>query len=370
MAGPRVRRSFLFGLAVLAASVCASTVSAQTGCESSLARAQALYISGAFDDVEEILEPCVQPGRLSEDNRVWAYRLLALSALQQGRLVEAKLVTLSLLNLRPDYQPDPVLDPPSYADLIHTVRSQLAVARVEEPAEADTSRIRPHPVEPGPIPVLADRPPGPIRIQGRPGRVYPTSPALPYVRVEMGSPARGRRSAPFELSYWSGVASFTGDFYRTFDVDEYLTSDGPRLGMQAAYTPASWLVVGMGVEGGYHSKFPAQRGVDDQPGIRTEALVGMATVDARVRAWSQSLVSPYMSTGVSVIAARMLEEMRYGVGPGVSVGLDLAPTRGLSIFTEASAIFPLPEDAIDNSSRRHGDVFSGFRLGLRSRIGR
>jgi len=351
-------------------SVCSVSIFAQTRCESNVAQAQGLYVSGAFGEVEAMLAPCLQPGQLGDDERVLAHRLLILSALQQGRLIEAKLVALALLNLRPDYEPDPAFDPPSYADLIRTVRSQLAVSQPEERAEVDTSRVHPHSVQLGPIPNLVDRPPGLIRIEGRPGQVYLTSPALPFVPVDIEPPARSRRPGNVELGYWSGVVSFTGDFYRKGALDDYLTSDGPRLGLQSAYVPASWVAIGLTVEGSYHPKFPAQRQVANQPQVRTEAIVGTVAVEARLRAWSRSRVSPYLSTGVSVVAARMLEEMRYGAGPSVGLGVDVAVSEGLSLFTEATAFFPLPEDAIDNSSRRHGDVFSGARLGLRSRIGR
>lgn len=357
-------------IAVVAALGSAMSASAQTACQSSLARAQALYISGEFSEVEEILEPCVQPGRLSEDNRVWAYRLLALAALQQGHLVDAKLVALSLLSLRPGYQPDPVLDPPSYADLIQTVRAQLAVTRLEPPPDADTSRVQPHPVGPGPIPNIVESRPGPIRIEGRPGRVYLTSPLLSYIAVDLDSPARGRRSAPVELGVWSGNVSFVGDFLREDALDGYLTSDGPRGGIQAARALASWMVVGVSVEGSYHPKFPAQRPVDDVPQIRSEAMVGVVTLDARARAWARSPVSPYLSAGVGGVVVRLPEETRYGVGPSAGLGVDWAPSRAVSIFTEVTALFPLPEDAIDTSPRRHGDVFSGFRAGIRTRVGR
>ena len=353
------------------ASVCSLSVSAQTGCEETLTQAQGLYVSGAFSEVEATLEPCLQRGQLGEGDRVLAHRLLILSALQQGRLIEAKLVALALLNLRPDYEPDPAFDPPSYADLIHTVRSQLVVSQPEERADVDTLRVQPHSVQPDPIPNLVDRPPGPIRIEGRPGQVYLTSPALPFIPVDVEPPARSRRPGNVELGYWSGVVSFTGDFYRNDALDDYLTSDGPRLGLQSAYVPASWVAIGLTVEGSYHPKFPAQRPiVGQQAGVRTEAIVASVTVEARLRAWSRSRVSPYLSTGISAVAANMLDEVRYGGGPSVGLGVDVAVSEGLSLFTEATALFPLPEDAIDNSPRRHGDVFSGFRLGLRSRIGR
>ena len=279
-------------------------------------------------------------------------------------------MALSLLNLRPDYQPDPQLDPPPYAELIQTVRSQLAVSRPVEPAEADTSRLHPLQPQAGPIPSIMDRPPGPIRIEGRPGQVYLTSPELPFIPISLGSPDRGRRPGTVELGYWSGMVSFVGDFYREDALDGYLTSDGPRFGMQAAYVPTSWVAVALTVEGSYHHKFPAQRRTETLPSIRTEAIVGSAILDARLRARSRSVVSPYMTLGVGAVAARMLEEMRYGVGPSIGLGLDVAASDGVSLFGEATAMFPLPEDAIDTSSRRHGDVFSGFRVGLRTRVGR
>ncbi|GAB5533886.1 MAG: hypothetical protein Rubg2KO_01350 [Rubricoccaceae bacterium] len=341
------------GLWVLICAASVGSVSSQTECEENLTQAQDLYISGAFTEVEAMLAPCLQPGQLSADNRVLAHRLLILSALQQGRLIEAKLVALALLNLQPEYEPDPAFDPPAYADLIATVRSQLEVRPPEERVDVDASRIPIRTVQPGPIPPLAAR-----------------QPDIPFRPLEIEPPTPSRRPGAIELGYWAGVASFTGDFYRNGSLDDYLTSDGPRLGMQYAYVPASWVAIGLTLEGSYHPKFPAQRAIaNEQAGIRTEALVGSATVEARLRAWSKARVSPSLSTGVGVVAARMLDETRYGVGPSVGLGVDVAASEGLSLFTEATAFFPLPEDAIDNSPRRHGDVFSGIRVGLRSRFG-
>lgn len=370
MAGPRRRRWFWLGLVMSVVLGHGVPTSAQTDCQSRLARAQALYISGEFTDVEEILEPCVQPGRLSEDNRVWAYRLLALAALQQGHLVEAKLVALSLLTLRPEYQPDPILDPPSYADLIRTVRSQLAVTAPERPTEADTSRILPQPVSSGPIPRITERPPGSIRIEGRPGQVYPVSPLLPYRPSELTSPAQGRRSLPMEVSLWSGDVAFTGDINRNDVLDDYLTHDGPRGGLQVAYSPAPWIAFGLSGEGAWIPKFPVQRRTATQPVRRVEAYIGAGTLDMRLRAWPGSILSPYLSVGASLIVGQVDDSQRVAGGPSAALGLDVAPTRRLSLFAEAAGTMPFPSDAFDDSSERTADLFSGFRAGLRTRIGR
>ena len=258
-----IGRWMLVGIAL----ACSVTVSAQTSCRDDLAQAQSLYIRGAFSEVEAMLDPCLQLGRLGEDDRVLAYRLLALSALKQGRLIEAKIVALSLLNLRPDYEPDAALDPPPYADLIHTVRSQLAVSRTAPVVEVDTSRLPPYGVGPEPIsPPLARQP-------------------VPFVPVSFDSPARGRRSAPLELSFWSGDLAFSGDINRNNVLDGYLTSDGPRLGMQASYVPASWVAFGLGVEGTDIYKFPVERRTYQQAGRRVGAIIGIATLDMRMRAW-------------------------------------------------------------------------------------
>lgn len=349
--------------------VCATSAPAQTTCESSLARAQVLYINGEFGEVEEILEPCVQAGQLGEDNRVWAYRLLALTALQQGHLVEAKLVALSLLTLRPDYQPDPVLDPPSYADLIRTVRSQLEVTRPARPEEADTSRVRPHSVSPGPIPNIVDQPPGPIRIEGRPGQVYPTSPPLPYRSVDLMSPARGRRSAPVEVSLWSGDIAFSGDINRNDVLDDYLTSDGPRGGVQVSYALAPWVVLGVGGEGAWIPKFPVQRRTPLQAGRRTDALVGIGTLEARMRAVSGAVLSPYLTLGGSLVVVDVDDSLRVAAGPSAALGLDLAASRSFSLFVEGQAAMPFPSDVFDGSSENVGDLFSGWRAGFRTRFG-
>ena len=372
------------GLAFLFLVTWPLAATAQTPCGSSLAVAQGLYVRGAFADVESTLTPCLDGGRVSPAERVRAYRLLALSALQQGRLVDAKLAALSLLNIDPDYEPDPALDPPSYADLIGAVRAQLDIRGEPEP---DTTRspepppdqdreplsetVPPPRAEPPPVVGTepTERPPPPTPAPPRSQAEAPPRTATPPPREEPRprSPdtAPLSRRGDIEVGLSVGTIGYTGDIGRTGSLADYRKTDGTRLGLQVGLATKPWLVLSAGAEGSYFHKFPVQHATSQQPAVRVEAQVFTFNLDARVRSREASVFSPYLGVGGTLLVGTLQDDTRVAGGPSLTFGVDLSTSEHISLFAEALVTAAIPVDAFDDSPGPGGDFFSGIRVGAR-----
>lgn len=370
---------------------------AQTPCGSSLAVAQGLYVRGAFADVESTLTPCLDAGQASPAERVRAYRLLALSALQQGQLVDAKLAALSLLNIDPGYQPDPALDPPSYADLIGAVRAQLDIRGEPEPNPTQSPEPPPDPAEAPPD--SAETPPAetvpPPRAEPPPVvRAEPTErpppPTPPPPRSQTEAPPRQAEAPPrtvtpppreepppppataplsrrgdIEVGLLVGTIGYTGDIGRTGSLADYNKTDGTRLGLQVGLATKPWLVLSASGEGSYFHRFPVQHATSQQPAIRVEAQVYTFSLDARLRSREASVFSPYLGVGGTLLVGVLQDDTRVAGGPSFAFGVDLSTSDQISLFAEALVTAAIPVDAFDDSLGPGGDFFSGIRVGVR-----
>ena len=85
-------------------------LNAQKDCETALTDAQNMYAIGNFDNTIRQLLPCLDAG-FSDGQKVYGYRLLALSYLAMDEFDEARDAIQQLLVLSPRYKYDPVRDP-------------------------------------------------------------------------------------------------------------------------------------------------------------------------------------------------------------------------------------------------------------------
>ena len=76
----------------------------------------------AVDTVYPLLYPTVE--LRNEEAVIEAHRLLTLSYLFMTKTPEAEQEAAALLALRPDYEPDPVIDPPSAVSFFHTIKKK------------------------------------------------------------------------------------------------------------------------------------------------------------------------------------------------------------------------------------------------------
>ncbi len=145
----RVRRCLLLpALIVLTLLHPASEARAQDACAKELTEAEEAYTRGRFDEAIGHLNQCLEKRRVSEEERERAYRLMGLSFIGKDVLGEARASVRKLLELVPNYQPDPALDPPPFVRMIEDVRGEIAASEkapppvTQEPAASQNTRKR------------------------------------------------------------------------------------------------------------------------------------------------------------------------------------------------------------------------------------
>jgi tetratricopeptide (TPR) repeat protein len=107
-------------------------------CNEKILRAEQLYIIGRFDEAITILTECFDKGGLTDDQKMRAYRLLGLSYIAKDYLEDARSAIRKLLDMVPEYMPDPVQDPPPFTKLVEEVKEQR-----EEEADQDLAGLIP-----------------------------------------------------------------------------------------------------------------------------------------------------------------------------------------------------------------------------------
>ena len=97
-------------------------------CDEMLDDAEAAYVDARFDRTIHLVDECLRTGQAGREDYIGAYRLLALSYIRMDRLGDARLAVLHLLNEVPDYQADPITDPPDYQVLVESVQAQFTAS--------------------------------------------------------------------------------------------------------------------------------------------------------------------------------------------------------------------------------------------------
>jgi hypothetical protein len=109
-------------------------------CSKQLSEAEQKYNSGRFDEVIESITKCLEDPTITENEKKQAYRLLGLTYIAQDYLEEAKAAVKRLLNLIPNYKADTVQDPPSFANLVEEVRSEMESKEQPAPTPPPVSK--------------------------------------------------------------------------------------------------------------------------------------------------------------------------------------------------------------------------------------
>ena len=146
---PRATWPFL-----IAGALCLSlpaTAQAQA-CDQALETADGFYVRAAFDEAINLLITCLENGQLSGEERARAYRLVGLSYIGKGQMEEARHAASELMAIQPDYEPDPVNDPPDWQRLVDEAEPAQTAAPDPPPADADRSDPSPQrdPITPPP----------------------------------------------------------------------------------------------------------------------------------------------------------------------------------------------------------------------------
>lgn len=117
----------LLPLALLALAL-AGPAAAQSTCRTALADADESYRSGYFDRTIDRLTGCLDADAFSPEERRQAYRLIGLSYIGKDREADARTAVRSLLEVAPDFRPDPAIDPPPFVRMVTEERRNVGVA--------------------------------------------------------------------------------------------------------------------------------------------------------------------------------------------------------------------------------------------------
>lgn len=147
-----VRRVVMMVIAIASLAFPAQSLAQEQTCEQLLTEANDLYSLGAFDETIQKLDQCLSLDNLSESQRKTAYRLKGLSFIGKGLEADARESIKHLIELVPNYEPDPVMDPPNFVQMITEVREEIntelnqaapPLEVVEEPAVLETPTSTP-----------------------------------------------------------------------------------------------------------------------------------------------------------------------------------------------------------------------------------
>ena len=97
-------------------------------CEKNLAEAEEKYNSGRFDEAIALIRECLGKTGLSEQEKMKAYRLLGLNYIAKDYLDEARLAVKKLLDMVPNYQTDPIQDPPPFTRMVEEEKQKQPTA--------------------------------------------------------------------------------------------------------------------------------------------------------------------------------------------------------------------------------------------------
>lgn len=97
-------------------------MSSEGVCVSLLSRAEAAYRSGRFEDALDEIDRCLLSRNAEEWERAQAFHLQALVYLARGDRDLARASTAKMLNLAPEFRPDPLLDPPPFVELVREIQ--------------------------------------------------------------------------------------------------------------------------------------------------------------------------------------------------------------------------------------------------------
>ncbi len=93
-------------------------------CAGELEEASTQYAQGRFDETIALTDRCLEKENILESERRAAYRLKGLSYIGKGLEGDAKASVRRLLAIVPNYEPDPILDPPDFVALVNEVKAE------------------------------------------------------------------------------------------------------------------------------------------------------------------------------------------------------------------------------------------------------
>jgi len=103
----------------------AALAQTQTNCSSKLKQAEQKFSDALFDEVIVLLEPCMKDGNLTLEEKGRAYELLSKTYVAQSYIEQATTSIRKLLELVPNYKPNPERDTPPFIAQVEQIRNQM-----------------------------------------------------------------------------------------------------------------------------------------------------------------------------------------------------------------------------------------------------
>jgi hypothetical protein len=106
-------------------AVGASPAAAQapSDCPTRLAEARSAYLSAAFTEAATQVAPCARAASSPDSTRARAYRLLSFVRLAQNNTPAARRAVEGLLDVQPQYTPQPDRDRPDFVALVRAAKA-------------------------------------------------------------------------------------------------------------------------------------------------------------------------------------------------------------------------------------------------------
>jgi len=101
-------------------------------CDTSYAQAEEAYFAANFETAEALLRPCAQKTALQDSVRARMYRLLSFVYLGQNDEAAARRAVESLLDVQPEYTPNPSEDRPDFVALVRKAEEERRAAAGRE----------------------------------------------------------------------------------------------------------------------------------------------------------------------------------------------------------------------------------------------
>jgi len=98
----------------------------QITCEKEFLEAEKKYYNGRFNEALNLAARCLATHGLPESAKVRGYKLIAQAYMAQDSLDQAKNALRKLLEVVPDYAPDPDQHPPSFVNLVDELKQQVS----------------------------------------------------------------------------------------------------------------------------------------------------------------------------------------------------------------------------------------------------
>ncbi|MDX1532311.1 MAG: hypothetical protein R3362_12345, partial [Rhodothermales bacterium] len=263
-------------------------------CENVLVRAQEQYVARSFAMARLLIEECLASRVVDDESDAHLHRLLALVLLRQDDTYGAEGAVVRLLSLDPEFEPDPVDDPPAFVGLVAAMKVRLRRAQLPAAARA---------AEPEP--------------------------------TEAAVPPAERPRYDVALSVGGGIGSYGGErgVQAQGGLEEFFSNGGPLLDLRVTvartaapryalglgYQPVRWptLLNASGRSGGGEGT-----GSDIDPDRSTPwghllTLFGQGAIEATPQ------VSPYARFGLTAALNTLNDDVRLGVGPSVAAGAEV-----------------------------------------------